>query len=381
LKEYKAKIQLAPDLEKALLRAIATGVVSLDSVQPDELSKNAALIFKSIKYLIDKHTKLPLRPTSILLAACLFGAEKKTATAYLKSMGPLEAGEEITSILRSARDKHNLVNIINEAGSQLSSGDLQVNKLTNLIGSNGHGSKEEAISEDVKGKFPKPPIGVTLRTLPRITEYTNGLFGIWIIGGEPGTGKSTFAWQLSIDYSAGVTPVIYYDLDGTGRSIIVERTREIVGGNVRLYRKLTKAIHYRETIHTLEEDLIRHSPPGLIVIDTMQTLPTSIKFSKQSLDEWIKRFKGIAQKGYTLLLISEKPRSQYGAANLSGYKGTGDLEYAGSLCVQLVECEDADDEVEFHIVKNRHGSKKGHVINLQRDPKKIFWFKETTPND
>ena len=375
------KIQLAPDLEKALLRAIAEGVCPVDVVVPEELSKKAKIIHGSIKHLFDKKAVPPLKPASILLTAeNLYGAPKDLVKDYLRSFKEFETGREIQTILRSAKEKACLVSLINEAGSQLALGDLRISDLTRLLNRNEYVEQPTPFSSEVTDTFPKPPSGIKIRSLPVISAATRGLFGVWIVGGETGTGKSTLSWQLALDVGSRL-PVVYYDLDGTGRAWFRERTRSVVGGNIRLFRKFTSRLHYRENIRTLDEDLLATKPPALIVIDSVQTLPTSVKFSKQSLDEWIKKFKDLSQRGYAVLLISEKPRSQYGEASIGGYKGSGDLEYGGAVCIQLLECKDDETEIEFHLVKNRHGERKGHIINLERDTKKIFWFNESSADE
>lgn len=375
------KITLSPDLEKALLRAIAEGVCPVDVVVPEELGKKAKVIYGSIKHLLDKKAVPPLKPASILLtAANLYGAPKDLVKDYLRSFKEFETGREIRTILRTSREKAILVSLINEAGGQLASGGLRLSDLQRLLDKDSYVEQSTPFSSDVTNTFPKPPSGINIRSLPIISAATRGVFGVWIIGGEPGAGKSTLSWQLALDIGSRL-PVIYYDIDGTGRAWFRERTRSIVGGNIRLFRKLTSRLYYRENIRTLDEDLTAVKPPAMIVVDSTQTLPTSVKYQKQSLDEWIKKFKDLSQRGYVVLLISEKPRSQYGEAHISGFKGSGDLEYGGSVCIQLLEEEDDEDSIQCHIVKNRHGKGKGHIINLERDLKKIFWFKESPANE
>ena len=370
------KIVLSPDLEKALLRAIAEGVCPADVVVPEELSKKAKVIYGSIKHLLDKKARPPLKPASILLtAASLYGAPKDLVKDYLRSFKEFETGSEIQTILRTAREKATLVSLINEAGGQLAAGDLRVSDLARLLNRKEYVEQSAPFSDEISDVFPKPPSGIKIQSLPVISETTRGIFGVWIVGGEPGTGKSTLSWQLALDVGSRL-PVLYYDLDGTGRDWFRERTRYIVNDSIKQFKKLTARLHYRENIRTLDEDLVSIKAPAMLVIDSVQTLPTSIKFSKQSLDEWIKKFKDLSQRGYALLLISEKPRSQYGEANVSGYKGSGDLEYGGSVCLQLLGEEDDEDTVQCHVVKNRHGKGKGHIINLERDAKRVFWFAE-----
>lgn len=370
------KTTLAPELEKALLRAIAEGVAAPDIITADELSKKGKIIYGTITYLL-KRTSAPLKPASIMLAAHnLFGAPKAGVEAFLRSFREYETGAEIMEILRAARDKTTLVALINKAGAQLASGDLQISDL-NVILSKGDAihDKLEPLSARVTDKFPKPPIGLALRSLPGITDITNGLSGVWIIGGEPGLGKSTLALQISIDV-AREFPVAYFDLDGTGEQYFIERLREVFGNDPKRFRNHTKNFYYRENANTLDATIRSIKSPALIVIDSLQTLPVTEKFGKQGLDVWVRRFKDYAKKGYHFLCVSEKQRAEYGEANIGGFKGSGNIEYAGTLCAHILADKDSDDILQFVIVKARHSKRKGHVVDLVRDEEKVFWFNE-----
>jgi hypothetical protein len=48
------------------------------------------------------------------------------------------------------------------------------------------------------------------------------------------------------------------------------------------------------------------------------------------------------------------------------------------VIVQLIGEDDENAPVEFHITKNRHAPKKGHITNLVRDAKRGgMWFNES----
>jgi hypothetical protein len=371
------KIKLAEELEQNILQAIRLGLVAPDIVEKEELSKKAQAVYLAINHLLKKKVPTPIKTSSIQLAATtLLGVPPGAVTRYLGGIESTDPGVEVQAILRSAREKALLVGLINTAGAQLASGDVHLSDLTqSLERGAGAGDPIVSLGDRVKDRFPKPPVGFPLGSLPKISDITNGLFGIWIIGGEPGLGKSTLSFQIALDVAENYDAV-YYDLDGTGESYFLERARHIFRDNIKAFKKATSRLFFRPTISTLESDLNVIKPPALLVVDSVQTLPTSVKFSKQSLDDWIRRFKNLTKKGYAIMFISEKARSEYGEANLSGYKGSGDLEYGGTMCAQLLADPDDEDIVQYHIMKNRHGKDKGHITDLERDEKRIFWFKE-----
>jgi hypothetical protein len=379
------KIKLHSGLEKALLRSIAEGVCDTDIVTSEELSKGPARqTYESMVHLLRKKVELPLKPGSILLTAqSLFGVDEDDFKTYLRSFKDIDVGKEIYEIARTAREKALLVRLINEAGTQLAQGHLNPTELVRLMESNNAPKPIQALSMSVQDKFPEPTTGISLRSLPNLSEAARGLIGVWIIGGEPGLGKSTLAFQIGLD-AASTIPVLYYDLDGTGHEWLLDRCRRIAGGSVKAFRKLTQNFYLRETVGTLDDDLrsIRndgHAGEILVCLDSLQTLPTSIKYKKESLDSWINKFKQLTKKKIVFVCVSEQNRAGYGEARMSSFKGTGDIEYAGSLCVQLLQpdsANDEDDPVQAHVVKNRHGIKKGHFIDLVRDKDKEFWFNE-----
>ena len=378
------KVKLAADLEKALLRSIAEGLCPPDIVTAEELSKTARQAYESISHLLKRKTPAPLKPDSILLQAqAMYGVDRETFKSYLRSFKDYDTGSEVSSILRAAREKQLLVHLINEAGTQLAKGHLDVGQIRTLVERDiSADTAMRAMSSSVQYRFPVPPSGIAIRSLPLLSAATNGLIGVWVVGGEPGLGKSTLAFQLGLDAGENI-PVVYYDLDGTGHEWLLDRVRRIAGDSIKTFRSLTKMFYLRETIATLEDDLSyarkQHGDGKIvIVIDSLQTLPTSIKYKKEGLDSWINRFKGLSKRDVIPILVSEQNRAAYGEARMSGYKGSGDIEYAGSLCVQLLQDEDdgTEDPVQVHIVKNRHGKTKGHVLDLVRDKKKVFWFTE-----
>jgi len=194
-------------------------------------------------------------------------------------------------------------------------------------------------------------------------------------GGDPGVGKSTLAFQLALEMNEHMD-VLYYDLDGTGLEWFIERGRSIYGSTSK-FKNSTANVYVRSGIATLDSDLMRFKSPALLIIDSLQTLPTNLFHRRSSLDKWLIDFKAIHKRGFTVILVSEVGRNSYGEPGLDSFKETGEIEYACSFgCILTGDPEEEDEPVEFHIVKNRHSKRKGHILDLERDERKVFWFVE-----
>lgn len=364
-------MKLALDLEKSLLKAVIEGFAPCTVMSPEEVSKEGRAILKSVRYLQDNGATTPIPPVNVFLAATnSFGADKDSLRDYLKSFKNLKLGKDAAALARACRHKELLVSLMNVAAKQLSDGTFDVQELFHLM------NQSEGINETLEPiasilpHYSSPPVGNPIISFPTIDACTHGLQGIWVLGGDPGIGKSTLAWQLMIDSKL---PAIYYDLDGTGLAWMIDRTKAIFP-NTDL-TGILQNVHYQDTIRTLDANLMAVKPPALLIIDSVQTLPTNILHRRTSLDKWIVTFKEIAKRGYTFILISELNRSSYGEAQMGGYKETGELEYAGSVCAHLVG-EDPDYPLKFYIKKNRHGTKNGLIAQLERDQQRKFWFNE-----
>src|SRR5437016_535444 len=55
--------------------------------------------------------------------------------------------------------------------------------------------------------------GLALSMFPRITQYTGGMRGLWVIGGMTGTGKSTLARHFAYSLAGPGRDVVYLDLE------------------------------------------------------------------------------------------------------------------------------------------------------------------------
>ena len=379
MKKHKEKvIKLSSELEQSLLKAIILGLAPMSTLSPEELSKAGRSTLKAAKCLLANGASMPLTLSAVSFASKkIFGGKKKEIIRYIHELDKLELGEDALAIIQTVRDKDVLVQIVNEAGEQLREGIPNFLRFDTMLSDRRDvgGNKIKSLGEMVDHEWPAPPEGPSIPSLPSISKAARGLCGIWALGGDPGVGKSTLALQLAFEMNNHMD-VLYYDLDGTGTEWFIERGRQIYGKTSR-FKEASGNIYVRNGITSLDSDLLRVGAPALLIIDSIQTLPTNIFHRRSSLDKWLVDFKAIHKRGFTIILVSEVGRNSYGDPGLDSFKETGAIEYACSFGVVLTGEPDAEDEpVEFHIVKNRHGKKKGHILDIVRDEKKVFWFNE-----
>lgn len=198
--------------------------------------------------------------------------------------------------------------------------------------------------------------------------------GLFLAGeGMTPTHNSTLAWQLAIE-SGQTMPVLYYDFEN-GFPVLISRIRTVYDDNLERVRRATRQIFYRPTINTLEGDLSRVQPPAFIVVDSVQKLPVTDRFAREGLDRWVHKLEAVKKAGYTMLMVSEVPKSFYGALNPSfgANKGSGEIEFSADTGFHLLKHPDG---TELHVVANRHGPYVGRVSVLRRTHGG-WWFTET----
>lgn len=370
-------MKYSSDLELAELASVIYRGKSPDKVNSKAMSKEAQLFLKAAKLTREKVAIGPLPMDSVILAATVNGMSHEDAVRYA---GKITKHEHSDGALRLHSRKVALADTINRASQMLGEDDPNLDELiTALTRANSEGTEPLLpMSEWFAGdEWIDPPQGLNIPSMPALVDYTGGLQGIWIIGGEPGIGKSSLAMQIALDTKA---PCLYYDIDGTGRPEIERRLVAIYGRNRRKLRDITKHIIYRTDIN-FTADLATIGPGAVVVVDSIQALPVYMKDRRASLDSWLVRFKEIARQGFPMILVSEKAREFYGAATLAGYKETGGIEYAGNVCIQLVgEPGRVNEPIDIYIVKNRSvaGRGTGLVSSVIRNER--GWFEECEDN-
>lgn len=375
---------LGHDLEVLALKAIANGQTAPDLIKEKDLSKEGKAVFRALVGMSDKGAEPPFSTTAVRASmVSVQGVTDPVSMDLLDRMDKAGDGHEAASVLDMFLSKRDIVDLINTANEQLLSGKMDLATLAATAEEKLRAPTDLLpLSEHITGDATMET-GAHIATLPALSEATGGLLRFWVVGGEPGLGKSTLAMQIALE-AAKEMPVYYVDYENVIQDIDARLTS--IYGSVERAKEATQRIFYRESIANMARDLTVIKPPALIVVDSLQNLPVSVKESRTALGQWINRFKDLTKKGYHVLAVSEIPRSEYDENSrdkkgnlpdpgMGGFKETGAIEYGAHVGIQL-RLDKVAGSVKLFIVKNRNRAKRGLICYLNRDPNKAWWFTE-----
>jgi hypothetical protein len=364
---------ISADLEYGLLSAVARGALPVDVVSEEELSRYGRIVLGAITRL--RETAEPPFSASAVLAVAVdvLGAEHDKVRPYVMKVFSVDSGREAADILRAVRARRALIEVINEAGQQLARGDLDAGAIVAKLELEQQSVLVPAAAK-VGDAIPERPAGIPI-PLEKINAATGGVYGLWVLGGESGVGKSTLALQLAV-YLGKQMPVLYYDAEN-GEDMLLANLGHALGSVDKL-KRATERIYIRPTIRTLGTDLNSVRPPALVVVDSVQKFGfDSSKQRRDGIDGLLRRLEGLKKRGYTVLALSEISRADYGRVSNKGYAETRELEYSADMAAQLKG--DDTGVVDFHITKNRHREDRGFITSLERV--RSWWFKEVSGDE
>lgn len=365
------RLPLNSKLEHAVLCGMIDGDLNLDKVTLEELSKEGQYVYKALQEFRKDNRKDEVSFKAVFFHATeLLGAEPDEFRDFLKSVE--RAGvPQIEVVLDSLSRKQIINDLVNEASAQIASGGYSLLSLKGLLAQHSHDKNTLVpLGEDMEDV--SPPEGLELPGLESFNKEVGGLFGLWVISGMPAAGKSTLALMIALTVSALYMPVLYYDFE-QGKSVIRWHAHQGLQGNEKRIRQATSRLYIRHNISMLERDLEMVNEPCLVVVDSIQKVAKGITYRRESLETWVHKLEGLKQFGHHVLLISEKNRAHYDEASMSGYKESGEIEYAADAAFDLLlPSEDNSSVVDVHVVKNRHHKFHGHLTTLDRVHD--FWF-------
>jgi len=347
------KLFLSEELEQGLVAALVNGLIGLDTVPRESLSGNGQAVCNGVEFLLSAGNKAPFTKATVVATACdVAGADKTTLRPYLDKALKAGDGKESADIVAKLYQQQALNELINEASRQMSAREFDARALLSKLDTSETNDLVPACDMLINGEFPQEPTGYSIPGLPMLTEASGGVMGVWAIGGKAKLGKSTLGVQVALGMPV---PVLYYDMEN-GPATMLYRMGKYFGGNKQAFRERTKTFYIRRSIKTLDKDLRKVKAPALIVVDSVQKLPTNAKDRRSGIDGWLSKFERLKEDGYTTLLISE-------VNGFGGYKETGEIEYTVDFGMQLRR---DGDYITATVVANRHRPAYGDICALER---------------
>jgi len=211
---------------------------------------------------------------------------------------------------------------------------------------------------------------------------TNGMKGLWFIGGAPGVGKSTLVMQMLLDLAFQGVSVYFFNFEMDEEDTDARVCTGWPGSpeNLDKAKEQVTQFFFPEDIKELEglanaqheQDPTSHA---LFVIDTFQNLPVPTNNARTGYEQWLETFSTISRKyQYPFLITSQKVRGLYDDPVMWAFKETSKIESTMTVGLQVIPIEGIFGAMEVHIVKNRHAKYTGHCLNLFRETD--WWYKE-----
>ncbi|MDR7528662.1 MAG: hypothetical protein QN130_12375 [Armatimonadota bacterium] len=351
---------MAPSLERALLAAWLSGAVADDALEAVSLSPDSREAVALVR-----GAPRPISPEGLRLAL-LEGAgwSPERVERFVAEVGEgLAQGPVAAAVLERLRQRCTLLRLSQEVARQLQTGVYDLGRLARAAQ---HASAEpaepmrslaECLAQDGQPKEPTLSWGVEA-----LDTLTGGPSGLTVVVGAPGVGKSDLVLQAAV-LAQREMAVLYYDLDN-GYPTLASKLRRLVGEREDLLPKATAKIFLRG-VESLGPDTDAVSPPALIVLDLLQNVPVQPREDHWlGLQRWIYHLKELRRRGYVVLVVSEANRVHYERAALAAGRGSGAIESAASVVIQLTA--DGPEAAYATVLKHRHRPVQGQRVRLVR---------------
>lgn len=361
----------SPKLEHAVLYATIQGVINTTQLKPylKSFSHTGKKIYQAIQWLHDNN-QLPPYPTQSVSLTCtdVFGHDSSDISSYLTEVMAQPVGAEITTVIEGSLNKFKLLQLSQLVIDQMGKNTFDETKFLEVLQESSKVAEEiptlweESQSwGDINDDTTRIAIG---DRFPLINQEAGGLKGLWVIGGTTGVGKSTLAWQLAL-ITAAKRRVFYYDMENTAQ-VLFSRTQTAFRGDLDKVREALSRISIRRDPRTLVRDIRTLTEPGLIVVDSLQKLPSDVHVKRETMEGWLATLDRFKQDGHIIIVLSQLNRGE------GSYKGTNDIEHTADFGIKLDTDPDYPNTTDVYIEKNRHGKAHGHICQLYRENDWLF---------
>jgi len=172
---------------------------------------------------------------------------------------------------------------------------------------------------------------------------------ITLLFGRGGIGKTSLSLQIARAIAEGVpfgglqtikTSVYFIDFENP-LSILKERVEKIgQADNLWVWHISNNPMPPR--LDSLQWELYKKLPPGLLIFDTLRASHLSDENNSQDMAIVISRLKELREMGFTILLLHHTPKGNEGI-----YKGSTALLDLVDHCLGLEELKKGDESIEF----------------------------------
>lgn len=364
----RQKVDMNNQLEYSVIHGCIVGYLSPLQLKPHikGFSKEGKCVYQAIKWLLDQGEVPPFKMTSVQLTCIqVFGFDAEAITKYLEEMQACEVGQETPTVIAGALNKFKLLELQAALNDQVATRCYQPEKIQDILLETNHAKASSLVSLADKAKTwgKEEDYGATIIALgdrfKQLQDASGGLSGMWVIGGLPGVGKSTLAWQFGL-ICASHRPVLYYDMENTERRLY-ERTVRAFNRDPGEADQALRRVFVRQNTRAIFGEVQELGVEAVIIIDSLQKLPTDVHVKRETMEDWLQRLDKLKQQGHIIIIVSQLNRSE------GNYKGTNDIEHTADFGVKLESSAEDPGVSDVWIEKNRHGPKLGYLCTLKRE--------------
>lgn len=242
-----------------------------------------------------------------------------------------------------------------------------------------------------------------------------GLRGIVIIGGEPGSGKTALALQIGFDTALDERPVLIYSFEMPKEQLVTrlfqragqiaykkmqtkvddllpDDRKRFVDAQAKIRLAASRIIireikdffqekdgsvgahfDFSEHIRQIDQITEEYGKPPLVIIDSLHEIPVELKSTelKQKIDHIMLNLRFMCdQTGATFFLISHQSRNGQAEGGLRSFLGSASIEYTVDMALTVVVPQDSEKNKsenarELVVNKNRYGPKPKARLNFE----------------